>query len=108
MKKLLCFSIIIAIVFTLTIPVFANTETLTTATYKTEPFQEDRLQNVFEEKVSTFGDNIEIDRMIQVTDFAGNLYTVIECMPIGYAIFHNQSGLFVEYSPSSPSPYHDL
>ena len=47
MKKLLCFSIIIAIVFTLTIPVFANTETLTTATYKTEPFQEDRLQNVF-------------------------------------------------------------
>lgn len=101
MKKVLCFLIAVAITLTLTIPAFASAD----MPNKVEFVQEERLQDVFETKISTFGSNVEIAREIQVTDFAGNIYTVIECEPIGYAIFHNQSGLFVEYSPSSPSPY---
>ena len=38
-------------------------------------------------------------------DFAGNKYTVIECSPEGYMIFCETSGVFVEYSATSLSPY---
>lgn len=42
----------------------------------------------------------------QVTDFAGNGYTVIEYSPVGYFIFHNASGKYVEYAENALSPYY--
>ncbi|MEL7654966.1 MAG: hypothetical protein AAGU75_03545 [Bacillota bacterium] len=41
----------------------------------------------------------------ELTDFAGNKYTLIECEPSGYLIYHDDSGVFVESSLESPSPY---
>lgn len=40
-----------------------------------------------------------------ISDLAGNQYTLVECSPTGYMIFHNESGIFTEYSPIAPSPY---
>lgn len=41
----------------------------------------------------------------ELLDFSGNAYTLIECEPLGYMIYHNASGQFVEMSASSMSPY---
>ena len=46
-----------------------------------------------------------IDRIVEIRDFAGNVYTLAECLPTGYMIFHNESGAFVEYSVVAESPY---
>ena len=40
-----------------------------------------------------------------ISDFAGNQYTLIEYEPIGYAIYSNDTGIVVEYSAGSLSPY---
>lgn len=54
---------------------------------------------------SAFNTDIEASVTKELRDFAGNLYTLIECVPTGYAIYHNDSGNFVELSATSPSPY---
>lgn len=41
----------------------------------------------------------------ELTDFSGNAYTLVECNPTGYLIYHDSSGVFAEASLSSPSPY---
>lgn len=62
---------------------------------------------IFEEKLNS----IQTDTQLNVAqtkplkDFAGNNYTLIEADPIGYMIYHDASGLFVEYAQNSPSPY---
>lgn len=38
-------------------------------------------------------------------DFSGNPYTLVECIPTGYYILSNNSGVYSEYSETSPSPY---
>ena len=40
-----------------------------------------------------------------LADFSGNAYTLVECEPSGYLIYHNDSGVFAESSLYSPSPY---
>ncbi len=40
-----------------------------------------------------------------ITDFALNQYTLVECDPTGYMIYHNASGRFVEYSLTIHSPF---
>lgn len=49
--------------------------------------------------------NIEISCISTIYDFAGNEYTLAECEPTGYLIYHNESGTFVEASAVAPSPY---
>lgn len=64
---------------------------------------------LFEMKVAATSDNLlNIDNVKRIEDFEGNEYTVIECNPSGYYIYHNESGNFVEYSEDSPSPYFNL
>lgn len=65
---------------------------------------------LFEAKVeATRGEkNLKINSIKTVCDFAGNIFTVIECEPTGYYIYHNESGIFTEYSTSAQSPYLDL
>lgn len=58
------------------------------------------------ETVATaFDADISADTIKALLDFAGNSYTLIECEPSGYMIYHNASGQFVETSATSPSPY---
>lgn len=51
----------------------------------------------------------EVDTTIlntkKISDMDGNIYTLTECEPTGYMIFHDQSGIFVESSLKSISPY---
>lgn len=68
-----------------------------------------RTQALFEAYINTTsnGTDISISAIKYASDFAGNRFTVIECKPTGYYIFHESSGIFVEYSISSMSPYID-
>lgn len=70
---------------------------------------ESRRESVFMYKISEMSEKqeLKIDKLKTVYDFAGNQYTVIECDPIGYLIFCDSLGCFVEYSPSTYSPYRD-
>ena len=49
--------------------------------------------------------DVEIERFLTIHDFAGNEYTLVECAPSGYIIYHNESGTFVEGSVVAQSPY---
>lgn len=49
-----------------------------------------------------------ISEISELYDFDNNLYILVECQPTGYMIFHVESGVFVEYSPITNSPYHNL
>ena len=47
-------------------------------------------------------------RIAELRDFAGNLYTLVELSPFGYMIYHNDSGVIVERSPTAFSPFMGL
>ena len=49
--------------------------------------------------------DIHIERISPIYDFAGNEYTLVECAPTGYMIYHDESGNFVESSAVATSPY---
>lgn len=40
--------------------------------------------------------SVTVSEVSIMHDFAGNEYTLIECMPTGYLIYHGESGIFVE------------
>ncbi len=50
-------------------------------------------------------DNIEIERIKELKDFADTTYTLFELAPTGYIIYHSESGQFIEYTSISSSPY---
>lgn len=63
-------------------------------------------RQLYEQKIAeTSNGSISINTIKSLQDFAGNKYTLIECSPKGYYIYHNGSGNFVEYSIKAISPY---
>lgn len=66
-----------------------------------------RLRVLFQQKLDEIkeSDNTYISSIKTATDFDGKEYSIVECCPIGYMIYSNDTGVFVEYSPSSFSPY---
>ena len=76
-----------------------------------------RLVEVFEKQVermcqlneSSTGESVDLQiaSIETISDFDGNEYTLVECAPTGYMIYHNASGVFVEYSPVTNSPYYN-
>ncbi len=101
MKRKLRIIIALVIVFT-----FISQSAALAASSKPSAAQEQRLQKVFSAKLNEISNSDRvIDKTKQLQDFSGNLYTLVECSPIGYMIYSNDSGLFVEYSVDSPSPY---
>lgn len=46
-----------------------------------------------------------VDTIKYATDFNGAIYTIAELSPTGYIIYHNESGLYAEYSATAISPY---
>lgn len=80
--------------------------------------EEDRLLEVFETQIEIMKqyewesegkiiDEMNILSIEKIKDFEGNEYTLVECTPTGYMIYHNESGNFVEYSPVTNSPYYE-
>ncbi len=65
----------------------------------------DKIAALTETLISAEQSTSKISSIRTLRDFAGNLYTLIECKPTGYYIFHNASGRFVEWAPESNSPY---
>lgn len=69
-----------------------------------------RLMSVFSAKLSEMKEeenaDIRISTVKSAMDLAGNEYYIVECLPTGYMIFNADTGVFTEYSPSAPSPYH--
>lgn len=69
--------------------------------------REYRLNSLFDMEVEEIkGDNdIQLSSVKPLKDFSGNKYTLIECEPTGYIIYHDASGIFVEYGAEATSPY---
>lgn len=66
-----------------------------------------RLYNVAIDHVSTnMNPDAKISSVKQLSGFDGSRFALFEMSPIGYAVYHVDSGKFVEYSPYSPSPYY--
>ena len=71
-----------------------------------------RMDIVFSQKIESMQPD-DVKYRIDITDFttrnladfSGNSYTLVECEPSGYLIYHNDSGVFAESSLHSPSPY---
>ena len=79
---------------------------------------EGRLVEVFEKQIELMcqleeestgkpADELRILSIERISDFEGNEYTLVECAPTGYMIYHNESGVFVEYSPVTNSAYYN-
>ncbi len=49
---------------------------------------------------------LQITQVSKISDFNGNTYTLVECAPDGYMIYHDDSGIFVESSPAVNSPFY--
>lgn len=67
----------------------------------------DRLAVVLEEVVDSWSSDREISTIKEISDFAGNTYTLVECLPTGYVIYNNEAALVLERAENSPSPYLD-
>lgn len=49
---------------------------------------------------------LQITQISKISDFDNNTYTLIDCAPNGYMIYHDGSGIFVESSPVVNSPFY--
>ena len=75
-----------------------------------------RLNSVFEDQLAEMCNdsrelsgtniNLQIAQIMKISDFDGNIYTLVECAPSGYMIYHDASGTFVESSPVVNSPFY--
>lgn len=112
LSLLLCFLLIFFVALTLffseiskTMYVSASEQTKMTS-INTSSTENQRLLTLTERYIDVnMGENLTIDNTKSLQDFDHNLYTLFELAPIGYIIYHNESGKYVEYSESSYSPY---
>ena len=79
-------------------------------------FTSSRLAEVLQDQLDEMIDNsnelrgtnrtLQITQISKISDFDGNTYTLVECAPNGYMIYHDASGIFVESSPVVNSPFY--
>lgn len=101
MKKFrILFCFVLAILF-LEIPFF-GVSAASSIDRKEFMLYEDHVQNRMQAESKEI---LSISEIKYLNDFDGNTYTLGELNPIGYFIYHNESGKFVEYGSNSPSPY---
>lgn len=72
---------------------------------KEREYSADKIKGLTKIKIDILDSDVEIVSVKPAVDFSQNEYTIIECSPSGYFIFNNESGIFVEYSLDSLSPY---
>lgn len=120
MRKLISF--VLALVIALSCPLLCAVTGHALGTLTSLSTTNIRLNNIFQDQLETMKRNtadlcgvedtdqidIEIATVSTIHDFAGNTYTLIECAPQGYMIYHNSSGVFVEYSAVTNSPFWGL
>lgn len=53
-------------------------------------------------------DEMALENVKEVYDFAGNIFYVGECLPTGYFIYNPTTDIVVESSKSGVSPYHNV
>lgn len=89
----------------------ATAEGFTASSYATDAVdanaRADRLAVVLERVVDSWNSDREIATIKEISDFAGNTYTLVECLPTGYVIYNNEAALVLERAENSPSPYLD-
>lgn len=105
-KKMKCISLAMVLALTLAImpPItaFADEEL---------PFEKANLQKAFADKAKRIqheNQELSVCSTKEIKDFAGRIYIVAECEPSGYMIYSTETGVFIEASPSAPSPYGGL
>lgn len=64
-----------------------------------------RIELLTEQKLSSLGVKLGVDKVKTVNDFNGNEYALVECVPKGYFIYHIDSGICVEYNLNAQSPF---
>lgn len=68
--------------------------------------QNAKLLSITDEHIKyNMGENLKINKTKTLMDLDDNTYTLFELNPIGYIIYHDASGRYVEYAENSPSPY---
>lgn len=75
------------------------------AAYKTYDKNERLYELTLKHIEENMDPSLEIETAKPLADFGGNLYTLFELDPYGYAIYHNDSGKYIEYTSKSISPY---
>lgn len=101
--KHVCFSLLIALLLQLILPCSVAAGTITIP--KGDQTIAEAELFVYNSMIHSLNESLRITNIRSINDFAGNKFTLIETSPSGYFIFHNASGIFVEYSDSGTSPY---
>ncbi|QNK39329.1 cysteine peptidase family C39 domain-containing protein [Caproicibacter fermentans] len=111
-KKAVSLVLVFALSMMVCVPAFADspfTETFyTTGSDKAKSSDTARIKSFVDTKINAAKAKITVSNTKILHDFAGNEYELVECTPTGYYIIHPQSGIIIESSPNSKSPYKGL
>lgn len=109
-------SLLMAVIMMLSCTLFSSTTAFALDTIGTIELTDIRLSNVLQDQLNEIVSNsnelrgnnatLQITQITKISDFDGNLYTLVECAPNGYMIYHDDSGVFVEASPVVNSPFY--
>lgn len=111
----LCFILLLSLFALFCLPIastaFADTQEISNSVILQMTAYEDTAKNqrLYNVALNHISKNMKagssVSSVKQLVDFAGNRYTLFELAPIGYMIYHIDSGKFVEYAEDSYSPY---
>lgn len=109
-------SLLMAVIMMLSCTLFSSAAVFTTDQIDTTEIISIRLSNVLKDQLNEMLSNsnklrgsstsLKITQISKISDFDGNTYTLVECSPHGYMIYHDDSGIFVESSPVVNSPFY--
>ncbi len=108
LKKIISLTLVLLFLFLNCFPILVTAETSSRSKSYNKFEIDENIYNVITNKVKNMqrGEhNLNIERIAYINDFSGETYILVECNPAGYAIYHPNSGTFVEYSSTSLSPY---
>jgi len=106
MKRILCMFLCVAMILALCVPTIAAESKNLIIEKNIDLSKAGEAKRKVESMAKETGVIIpEIVRVKQLKDFSGNGYTLFECAPSGYLIYNNATGIFVEGSAETKSPY---
>ncbi|QAT51077.1 hypothetical protein EQM14_15590 [Caproiciproducens sp. NJN-50] len=111
-KKAVSPVLVFALSMMVCVPAFADSP-LTATSYAAESDNAkssgtERIESFVDTKIDAANAKISVSNTKILHDFAGNEYKLVECSPAGYYIIHPESGIVVESSVQSQSPYEGL
>lgn len=109
-------SLLMAVIMVLSCTLFSSATVFAIEHIGTTELVSIRLSNVLQDQLNEMVSNsnklrgsktaLQIAQTSKISDFDGNVYTLVECAPNGYMIYHDDSGVFVEASPVVNSPFY--